>query len=366
MAAQPQTPAQDVLLALSKYESTIEELRQAGRLQYSRFPLDYGNDNPAAILLPHLAPLKNCSLVLQLRAVAELQNGQSDKALEDVKLILRLADSIRNEPFLISHLVRIAMTTIALQPVYEGLGQHKWSDPQLAELDAELAKLDFLVDYKFAMRGEMAVFQVGNFDHLRRHPEESLNYFSMNYDTPSPWSKAVSRLIPSGWFYQNQVHCARLMVEQYIPVVDLNQKTISPSKVNGANAALEAETEHLTPYNIAERILLPALAKSARRFARAQSSTDLGRTAIALERYRWAHGSYPETSDNLVPQSLEKVPHDIINGQPLHYRRTGGGGFVLYSGRLEWRPTMAAKSYWVDTGTVDLEKGDWVWKYPAN
>ena len=41
VAARPQTPAQDVLLALSPYDSTIEELRQAARLPYARFPLSY-------------------------------------------------------------------------------------------------------------------------------------------------------------------------------------------------------------------------------------------------------------------------------------------------------------------------------------
>ena len=70
--------------------------------------------------------------MLQLRAIAELQNGESEKALNDVKLSLRLADSVHTEPFLISHLVRIAILQMTLQPVYEGLAEHKWSDEQLA------------------------------------------------------------------------------------------------------------------------------------------------------------------------------------------------------------------------------------------
>ena len=144
IAPQPQTPAQDVLLALSKYDSTIEELRQASLLPYSRFPVYSDAEHPFDMLLPHLAALKSCAQVLELRAIAELQNDQSDKALADVKLSLRLADSIRTEPYLISHLVRIAILQITLQPVYEGLAEHKWSDAQLAELDSELAKLDFL------------------------------------------------------------------------------------------------------------------------------------------------------------------------------------------------------------------------------
>ena len=89
---------------------------------------------PAAILLPHLAALKRCAQALQLRAIAELQNDQQEKALADVKLVLQLTDKIRTEPFLISHLVRIAMLQITLQPVWEGLAEHQWSEAQLVAL----------------------------------------------------------------------------------------------------------------------------------------------------------------------------------------------------------------------------------------
>jgi len=236
VAPQPQTPAADVLLALSKYDSVIEELREAGRLPYSRFPLEYDKENPAALLLPHLASLKGCAQVLRLRAIAELQNGQSDKALEDVKLALRLADSVRTEPILISHLVRIAVLNLTLQPVWEGLARHQWSDAQLAELDRELAGLDFLSDYKLAMRGEMVLCQGRIFDYLRHHPEQLPN-LSGESDTASPAPALVlSRLIPSGWFYQNQLHCARPMVELYLPVADVNQGIISPTAVPRADA----------------------------------------------------------------------------------------------------------------------------------
>ena len=46
MPPQPQTPAADVLLALSKYDSTIEELRGAAALPASRFPLNYDSQDP--------------------------------------------------------------------------------------------------------------------------------------------------------------------------------------------------------------------------------------------------------------------------------------------------------------------------------
>lgn len=43
------------------------------------------------------------------------------------------------------------------------------------------------------------------------------------------------------------------------------------------------------------------------------------RTAIAVERYRLAHGSVPAALDHLVPEFLESVPVDPVNGAPLQY-----------------------------------------------
>jgi hypothetical protein len=376
IAPQPQSPAQDVLLALSKYDPAIEELRHASQLPYSRFPLDYDSENPAVILLPHLSLLKRSALVLQLRSSAELQNAQSEKALADVKLSLSLANSIRAEPFLISQLVRIAILQITLQPIYEGLAQHQWSEDQLAALDAELAKLDFLADYRLSTSGEMG-FQGGIIEYLRRHPEQFPN-MSGNGDfinAPLP-ARIIWHSIPNGWFYQNRLNCARMMVEFYIPLADVNQRTISPSAVRHADEVVTTETKKITPYNVLERMVLPALGNAVKKFAYAQSSVDLARVAIALERYRLAHGEYPESLDALAPQFIEKVPHDIIGGQPsqgsgpasqpLHYRRTSDGQFVLYS--VGWNERDDGGVVVLQKGstpTVDINQGDWVWRYPT-
>jgi hypothetical protein len=378
--AQPQSAAADVLLALGKYDPVIEELRAASRLPYSRFPLQYTNESPAAILLPHLAALKSCAQTLQLRSVAELQNGQPDKALEDVLLGLQLTDKIHTEPFLISHLVRIAMLQITLQPVWEGLAEHRWSDAQLVTLDAELAKLDFLPDYKLSMRGEMGM-QGGEVDRLHRHPEQLQDLGGWfddegNGSNPSLPGGLLGHLIPTGWFYQNQFRCAHMMVNYFIPVADVSQGTFSPKLARHGDDALMAETKTASPFNLLERLFIPALGSCARKFAYAQSSVDLARTAMALERYRLAHGDYPESLDALAPQFIEKVPHDVIGGGPLHYRRTSdpspqssdaaSGQFVLYS--VGWNERDDGGVVVFNKGStqaVNRDEGDWVWRYPS-
>jgi hypothetical protein len=362
---QPQSPAADVLLALSKYDPLIEQLRRDSQRPYSRFPLEYDAEDPAAILLPHLAEIKQCASVLRLRAVAELQNGQSDKALDDIKLMLRLSDSIRTEPILISFLVRIAIVQITIQPIYEGLANHEWSDAQLAELDSELGKQDFLDGYKLALRGEMVVFQGGIFDYLRHQPERLNNIAGESSGGPMFPSGFIANLIPSGWFYQNQLSCARVVEEYCLPLVDENRGVVSPSSVHQAEASAMDKIHHVNPYNVFASMLMPVLSSPVQKCAYAQNAVTMARVAVALERYRLAHGAFPDLLDALSPQFIQPIPHDIINGDPLQYERTGDKQFVLYS--VGWNEKD-------DGGVVvfkkppskfpDIDEGDWVWQYP--
>jgi hypothetical protein len=202
---QMQSPAADVLFALSKLDSAVEELRQAGQRPYACVPLNYADGfGSASTLLPVLAELKRCAQLLQLRASAELADGQNEKALDDVKLLLYLNNSLRSSPFLISDLVRIAIVAIGTQPIWEGLAEHEWSDAQLAELDSELSKIDFLADYGFIMRGERA-FSIKSFENLR-HTREMISYSDAGNVTNN------LTFMPSAYFYQNELAIARIMM----------------------------------------------------------------------------------------------------------------------------------------------------------
>jgi hypothetical protein len=360
VAPQPQTPAADVLLALSRYDSTIEELRQAAALPASRFPLNYDSEEPFAILLPHLAPLKGCAVVLRLRALAELEAGHSEAALADLGLVLRLTEKFHSEPFLISQLVRIAMFQISEQAVWEGLANHRWTDAQLSELDQQLAPLDFIADYTAAMRGENAC-QVATVDFLRHRPGLLDSLGESHEKDSTRLGDLCGYLIPSGWFYQNELRSSKFILDQFLPIADLSQQSISPSLVSQATQSLNAM--NFTPYTMLCKMLLPGLTKSSHRFAFAEASLNLARCACALERHRLANGKLPETLDALVPGFIAKIPRDPIGGQALHYQSTGDGNFILYS--VGWNERDDdGRVCLTKGGSVDLDDGDWVWRYP--
>lgn len=366
VAVEPQNPATDVLLALSRYDAAIERLRTASKLPHARFPVSYHDDNPAAVLLPHLACLKGCSTTLRMRALAKLQLNQTDQALEDIKLMSRLHDAIRSEPVLISHLVCIAMLNIQLQPIWEGLADHKWNETQLIALDAELQKVDFLASYHFAMQGERA-FGCGIVDFLRRNRREFANMGSasedLNATPPSQAQTFAAYAIPSGWFEQNKVSICQIHAGYFSKIINLQTRTYATPNVIDADGNFTKRLASSHPYDWFSRWLLPALQNAAKKFVQGQASADFARIAIALERHRLAHGQFPETLDALSPKFLAKLPHDIITGKPLKYRRTDDGSFILYS--VGWNETDDGGSpALTKSGSADLQNGDWVWRYP--
>ncbi len=367
--ATPQSPGADILLALGKYDATIEELRAASVLPESRFPLEYDYDDPGEILLPHLAALKQCSEVLQLRCLAELANGQNQKATDDLKLMLQLTGKVKTEPFLISHLVRIAMLQMAFQPLWEGLARHQWTDSQLVALDGELAKIDFAEAYVRAMKGELAM-QHGEINYLRRNPGRLPDLLNARFSNDGWIDNAIlgllGRVVPTGWSYQNEYRSARLMVNYFIPVANEEQGTFSPDLGEQGSVVLMQETKSPSPFNFIEGRMLPALTRASLRFAFAQASVNMARIALALEHYRLAHGDYPAALAKLAPDDIQELPQDVIGGQPLKYRREADGLFTLYS--VGWNKTDDGGVFAFraeNSARPDLEKGDWVWRYPA-
>ena len=352
-------PARDVLTALTKFDALLNELHAASRRPHSVFPVHY--EEGFGTQLPHLSSMKGIAQMIQLRAVARLEAGLAAEALEDVKLGLRLSEALKAEPFLISQLVRIAILQLQLQPVWEGLAEHRWNETQLAELQAALSNVKVLEDYGRTMRGERA-FNNDVFDRLRAGTMETVST-AADEDARVTDARAT-RLTPSGFYYHNQVTVNQLYQKYALPIVDADNHRLFVRQAALADNPPELQ-RRFRFYTIFAGFLLPAVAKTGARFAFGQNALDQAVTACALERHRLAHGQYPETLDALTPKYLAKKPTDVIDGGPMKYRRMDGGLFVLYS---------VGSNETDDGGTIvqasnskrsDPQRGDWLWRYPA-
>ncbi|HZL42272.1 MAG TPA: hypothetical protein VFD66_03215 [Verrucomicrobiae bacterium] len=362
---EPQSPAADVLLALSRFKDNRQILLATSTRTHARFWNNYGAG--VAMQLVHLPRIKSCSQYLSLHATAALKAKDTQTALEDTKIQFRLIDSIRNEPILISYLVRSGVLQIALQPVWEGLADRQWTEADLNAIQSELGKLDFLADYHFAIRSERAcnlwvidyIHKSGIYGFNGLFPSDSKR--SQNGDEGGDnVGEAMFRLIPAGWFDQNKLSLCRGYETYVLPAVDRERHLVPPGFLAQSQAAISRQTPR--PFDVISRLFLPAVIGSVARCARTQTSVDLARVACALERYRLANGQFPETLDALAPKFIEALPHDIINGQPLKYHRTQDGQFVLYS--VGWNQTDdGGKVELYKEGQPDMKLGDWVWRY---
>lgn len=369
--AHPGKPAADVLVALSKFDAEITELRAAAERPCSVFPVHY--EEGYEMVLRHVGILGSIEQVLSLRAVALLEEHRSDEALHDVELAIHLGESLRDEPMLLSQLDRMRILQGTLQPVWEGLADGRWNESQLAALQSRFEKLRLFNGYPLSVRGENVIYLGQTMDRSRAG-RYTLNQLISNWIDPTEkldWVEkylggGLSRAIPDGWFYQNQLVCSRAAFEYSLPMVDLQRGCINFGAAKAGEDALTRLNETRSPYTFIARLLLPFYVSGApaRRFAHTHTSVDSATLACALERYRLAHGQYPQALDALSPQFITKLPHDVINGQPLKYRRVEDGGFILYS--VGWNQADdGGETSRNKEGRLNDREGDWVWRYPA-
>lgn len=360
--------AEVVLTNLTECSDVLEELQESSKRKYSRFNLRYNNDDPAAILLPHLAVLKHICQILQLRATAELALGKTDEAFGDINLMFRVAEASRNEPILISQLVRLPMLYMALEPIADGFGQ--WSEPQLRTFQAQLQQLDFCADMKRGLDAERVLFGGGVVEFLRREPDK---FEALSGDGKFPgavWSAA-----PNGWFDLEKVNYSRFFDEFVIPSIDDTNRRISPSECKQAEGRItevlsKSQVRLFFQHRAFCSLLLPGTLTLARKTAFGQTAADIAGIACAIERFKLAKGKLPEAVEELIPQFTEKLPHDIITGQPLKYIRTADGHYAIYS--VGWNEKDDGGMAGFKKGESDVsirkgehgvpEEGDWVWR----
>lgn len=356
-----------VLADLASSETELDPLRAASDRPYARYPVVYDMENPWGILLPHLGNIKRTVQRLQLRACAELAAGRNDDALADVKLMLYLADSVKTEPFLISYLVRLACVHLAIQPVWEGLAEHAWSDAQLQELQGLLQQHNFFPQMEHSLASERAA-AILTADLLARG-KYHLNDLT---DDPSHSGSALAnlagRMVPHGWYDLEQLHYCQLFRSQLNGAFDVDRKQVFPKQIETnvnvltqAFAGRNPFTTICTRHQLLAVIMLPALHKIPMRAAAAQTAADEAAIACALERYRLANGQYPETLEALAPRFISPLPNDVISGGPYKYHRTTDGQFVLYS--VGWNEKDDGGA--LGQTLFDDKQGDWVWQYPA-
>lgn len=342
----PGKPADDVLLALSKFDSTLAEFSEASSRPKNYYPTHF--EEGFSTLLPNLAAFKSTARIFQLRAAARLETGNSSGALEDIRMIFRFGESIQDEPLLITQLVRIAIENIGFKTLWIGLVDHRWSDNQLVELQRVIQNRQFGPALVQSLEGERAI-AIETLDRALIGPGQLLVDLSPlvslgNGDGADSFFSSVSSptlfkpsmlLVPAGWFRRSQLSLLngyqRLLVKARQELSPTNSGYRFAVKAGDTSTNVTSIQRSFGPFDILMNMLLPALDRATLKAAAAETIARLATTACALERFHLAHGEFPTTLAELAPQYIAVVPVDYMTGEPLHYQRTDDGLFRLWS-----------------------------------
>ncbi len=370
----PGRPSADVLLALTRYDDVLNELeRAADERPLTRFPVDWEQDSLGDIRVPHGLLVCRLAETLRLRACAELVEGQHDRAARNILTALRLARGLGREPHLLCCVQDLVATLFALQPVWEGLASHRWSADELRRFQVALRQDDHLENCLRTMRGEREAF-CSRLDHLQTELPQWKSLFVAENDPPYAWGRIGFRLfawMPGGWLKQNKAFACRSYQQGIIRSIDLRAHRVSPVMARTEDEVLE-RTAKFSPHTFLARIALITVSPTLGRCTRTQTACEEAEVACALERYFLEHRRYPDGLDALVPAYLDRVLHDLTDGAPMRYRRTGDGRYLLYGvgwngrddgGTMAWQQPSPGKF----PARPDDKEGDWVWQYtPAN
>jgi hypothetical protein len=315
---------------LSEVRAFLDGKQAALRLLYSapasgcsRYPIHL-EDGPMT-LLPHLAKLKQAVSLLSAEGLMHATEGDAEKATQAFLAGGRVAESLSEEPIIISQLVRYAGWAILLPRLERSLCLAHFTDSQLAALQQVVEPAERPRAAARAWAGEQAI-------HMSVYTERKMRQLAFRELQGSHGQagdllmEASSTLLQvTGIMEKDKAFfCGKM--GQELAAFELPY----PARF-AACQQLAVITNEPNRLFLFSRLLLPALGRFHIREADHVALVRVATAALAVERFRLAHtNALPENLEQLAPACCKAVPADPYDGKPLRYK-THGASYAVYS-----------------------------------
>jgi hypothetical protein len=301
---------------LQQQQTALGEAHKMAELPHGRYPITY-NRNFVGTLLPDVQNVRQVVFLLQLDAALQAQDGDLKGALRSCRAQLNAARSIGDEPLLISQLVRIAGVFITCPSVERVLAQGEPDPDDLLDMQKLLQEEERFPRLLVGMRGERA-----GTHQLLDGLETGDVPLSDLAEKPRSWADRLMNYPTRDSVRAEHPKFLELETEMVRIAALPDHERAQPWE------ALDAELRSQPPGLL--QLLIPAVIKLDQAARRADGDLRCLIAALAAERYRRAHGRWPDSLDALVPEFLPAVPLDPEDGQPLRYQRLADR-VVIYS-----------------------------------
>jgi hypothetical protein len=296
--------------------------------------------------LKELSAMEQLHCLFQLRACALLAIDHSNEAGEEVLTSLRLVELARRSPDVKSSIRVQVLLVRSLQPIWEGLVEHRWNESHLGAFQSDLARFDLLSDHTKAIRRVV----LAHVETWRAIPEAETPARSVPQGGGVYVHRREWAWQPRTWWYDNCIQlyeAGRNAVKRVDVTAGRMTADYSWSDLRGL--PLDGDANQLFQQG-------PWWGTSPALVSFAQTAVNQAIIACALERYRLANGDYPESIDQLLPDYLDRIPPDIVRGRPIVYQRVDKDSYILRG---------AGANGIIDQTKTKAPSDDWLWSFPV-
>ena len=305
-----------------------------------------------SILLPHLAPLRTAARILAVDMFAAAEIGDGERATRDAEAGIALSIHAQEGRFLVNDLVGVSMRRMTLGRMMALLEwkPELFTDSQLARMKAAAMSVPAQIQ-RLNLDSERLGFNDvvqrmytdnGNGDGWFRPSLAQMEALGeTNPDAPGDMTQRMAAasggiLAPFAAMY---VAGRRDMLDRYNTIISryAEDAALALRDFDHSRGAESDNEIEMMMGGTAERwrwclvsFLTPALGKASHVSAVGRAVCLATATGYAAERYRRAHGAWPNAASDLVPAFMATVPEDPWSGKPV-LMSSDADGFRIWS-----------------------------------
>ncbi|MCI0640640.1 MAG: hypothetical protein L0Y72_07125 [Gemmataceae bacterium] len=302
--------------ALEKAHKLVDRPTGCFRIVYSR---DWINTT-----LPHLTKANDIAGMLEWHICLCLHEKQRANALLSLRALVNAARAFGDEPMIMSQITRMGIHGMAVACLERTLAHGLVREDKLVELQISLMDEAAENLFAFGMRGERAGIHF-----FLTNVESGEVSFADRQPAQRKFSDSVQ-----GFFSANMLkHSHAWLITNMTRLVEADKdkgcaKYAALEQLDSdARNALSVEDNNL---GVAQ-VLYARFVQVAKKEQRTDTLLYCAMAGIAAERFRLKEKRWPHSLQELVEAKLLKeVPEDLMDGQPLRFRRAKDG-IVIYS-----------------------------------
>lgn len=354
--------ASAVLRGYEGIRQELNELREARDRKGSQYLLKWKAGQPA---VDHCFVAFNFASILRVKAGAEIVLGESERALSDLLDICALAVSLNGELSFIGYTIQGGLYNYLFDVLRDGLDAGVWSEIQLLEIEKHLSATKWIDRVSCAFESERVIGNgyLDQYIDVEKPSAQDLQVM-LSFTSLTKYEEWIVKLQAKtrAFWRDQQLHFNQMLDEQVVcwNVSDQRWKPAIAALKRSSKADFFANIRYAyADLNVAvfEGISVHGL--------RGHVKIHLAGQACALERYKRARNKYPEQLEDLIPDFLQKLPHDPFDGKPYRYRRTEDGYYLLYSIGMDSKDDGGVLSRDTRIRYDSNDQPDWRWWAPG-